>query len=101
MTKSDLIETIAGRAPLLSKKDAEFVVNTIFGAMTDALCRGERIELRGFGSFQIKYREAREGRNPKTGVSMTIPSKRMLYFKVGKELKRMVGEAATQRGEDG
>ena len=90
MTKSGLIEAVAERTPHISKKDTEIVVNTIFDAMTEALKQGERIEIRGFGSFQVKVREAREGRNPKTGEEVQIPAKRTPFFKVGKELKEMV-----------
>ncbi|MBS1106991.1 MAG: ihfB-2 [Deltaproteobacteria bacterium] len=95
MTKSGLIESVAEKTPHISKKDTEVVVNTIFDAMTDALRRGERIEIRGFGSFQVKVREARDGRNPKTGEMVNIPAKRTPFFKVGKELKEMVDGAAT------
>jgi integration host factor beta subunit len=94
MTKSGLIESVAEKTPHISKKDTEVVVNTIFDAMTDALRRGERIEIRGFGSFQVKVREARDGRNPKTGEMVNIPAKRTPFFKVGKELKEMVDGAA-------
>jgi integration host factor beta subunit len=90
MTKSGLIEAVADRTPHISKKDTEIVVNTIFDSMTQALKRGERIEIRGFGSFQVKVREAREGRNPKTGEPVQIAAKRTPFFKVGKELKEMV-----------
>jgi integration host factor beta subunit len=90
MTKSGLIEKVAELTPHVSKKDTEIVVNTIFDAMTEALKQGERIEIRGFGSFQVKVREAREGRNPKTGEEVQIPAKRTPFFKVGKELKEMV-----------
>ena len=93
MTKSGLIEKVAERTPHISKKDTEVVVNTIFDAMTDALKKGERIEIRGFGSFQVKIREAREGRNPKTGAEVHIPAKKTPFFKVGKELKEMVDDA--------
>lgn len=93
MTKSGLIERVAALTPHISKKDTEVVVNTIFDAMTDALKAGERIEIRGFGSFQVKVREAREGRNPKTGEEVFIPAKRTPFFKVGKELKEMVDDA--------
>jgi integration host factor beta subunit len=93
MTKSGLIESVAEKTPHISKKDTEVVVNTIFDAMTDALRRGERIEIRGFGSFQVKVREARDGRNPKTGEMVNIPAKRTPFFKVGKELKEMVDGA--------
>ena len=90
MTKSGLIEKVAELTPHISKKDTEIVVNTIFDSMTEALRQGERIEIRGFGSFQVKLREAREGRNPKTGEEVQIPAKRTPFFKVGKELKEMV-----------
>ena len=94
MTKSGLIEKVAEQSPHISKKDTEVVVNTIFDAMTDALTQGERIEIRGFGSFQVKVREAREGRNPKTGDMVSIPAKRTPFFKVGKELKEMVDQVS-------
>jgi integration host factor beta subunit len=90
MTKSGLIESVAEKTPHISKKDTEVVVNTIFDAMTDALRRGERIEIRGFGSFVVKHRQAREGRNPKTGAVVPVAAKRVPFFKVGKELKLRV-----------
>src|SRR5499426_3809892 len=90
MTKSGLIEVVAERTPHISKKDTEIVVNTIFDSMAQALSKGERIEIRGFGSFQVKVREAREGRTPKTGEPVHISAKRTPFFKVGKELKEMV-----------
>jgi integration host factor subunit beta len=99
MTKSELIERVSGRVPHISKKDTEVVVNTIFDSMTDALRAGKRIEIRGFGSFQVKVREAREGRNPKTGEEVKIPAKRTPFFKVGKELKERID--ASGRGGDG
>jgi len=93
MTKSDLIERVAQKMPHISKKDTEVVVNTIFDSMTDALRTGERIEIRGFGSFQVKVRDAREGRNPKTGEIVRIPAKRTPFFKVGKDLKERIDAA--------
>ncbi len=106
MTKSDLIERVAARLPHISKKDTEIVVNTIFDSMTEALQRSDRIEIRGFGSFQVKIREAREGRNPKTGEEVKIPAKRTPFFKVGKELKERIDatrlaerDAAARMGE--
>ena len=90
MTKSGLIEDVARRTPHISKKDTEVVVNTIFDSMIEALKEGDRIEIRGFGSFQVKVREAREGRNPKTGEPVHISAKRKPFFKVGKEVKEMV-----------
>ena len=97
MTKSGLIEEVAKRTPHISKKDTEVVVNTIFDSMIDSLKTGDRIEIRGFGSFQVKMREAREGRNPKTGEPVHISAKRTPFFKVGKELKEMVDQS---NGED-
>jgi integration host factor subunit beta len=99
MTKSDLIERVAIKVPHVSKKDTETVVNTIFDCMTEALRKGDRIEIRGFGSFQVKVREAREGRNPKTGEEVKIPAKRTPFFKVGKELKERI--EAKRRQEAG
>ncbi len=99
MTKSELIERVSERVPHISKKDTEVVVNTIFDSMTDALRAGKRIEIRGFGSFQVKVREAREGRNPKTGEEVKIPAKRTPFFKVGKELKERID--ASGRGGRG
>ena len=99
MTKSGLIERVAELTPHISKKDTEVVVNTIFDSMTEALKQGERIEIRGFGSFQVKVREAREGRNPKTGEEVQIPAKRTPFFKVGKELKEKVDEVRSRVSE--
>ena len=92
MTKSQLIARIAEKYPNLSKKDVELIVNTIFDSMTQALADGERIEIRGFGSFIVKTRESREGRNPKTGEKVHVPAKRTPFFTVGKELKERVDE---------
>jgi len=96
MTKSGLIEEVAKRTPHISKKDTEVVVNTIFDAMIESLRAGDRIEIRGFGSFQVKIREARDGRNPKTGEPVHISAKRTPFFKVGKELKEMVDSSPAQ-----
>ena len=92
MTKSELVATVAEAHTDLTRKHAELVVNTIFDSMKDALSEGDRIEIRGFGSFQVKIREARDGRNPKTGEPVHISAKRTPFFKVGKELKEMVDE---------
>ena len=86
MTKSDLINNIAGRLSHLTQKDAEIIVNAIFDSMTDALAGGKRVEIRGFGSFSVKQRKERQGRNPKTGEAVQIPAKRVPFFKVGKDL---------------
>ncbi|RLB57136.1 MAG: integration host factor subunit beta [Deltaproteobacteria bacterium] len=90
MTKSQLIETVATKLTSIPKKEVEIAVDTIFSCMTDALVRDERIEIRGFGSFVAKTREAREGRNPKTGEKVFVPRKRTPFFTVGKELKERV-----------
>ena len=90
MTKSELIARLASRYPQLVAKDAEYAVKMILDAMTQSLVSGQRIEIRGFGSFQVKVREAREGRNPKTGEEVKIPAKRTPFFKVGKELKERI-----------
>jgi integration host factor subunit beta len=91
MTKRDLIEEIASRYPAYSRRDAEIIVNTIFESMTEALCNGDRIEIRGFGSFVVRHRDAREGRNPKTGDIVAVSAKKVPFFKVGKELKLRIG----------
>jgi integration host factor subunit beta len=90
VTKSDLVAAVAAKRQDLSKKDIELVVNTIFESMTRSLIQGERIEIRGFGSFTVKHRDARIGRNPKTGAAVAIPAKRVPFFTVGKELRERV-----------
>jgi integration host factor subunit beta len=89
MNKSQLIEALA-KAEDLTLKKAEEVVSTVFGDMEDALIRGERVEIRGFGSFKIKHYEGYEGRNPKTGEVIHVAAKKLPFFKVGKELKERV-----------
>ena len=91
MTKAELVEKVSERINL-TKKQTEVIVNTIFGSITNALSHGDKVELRGFGSFRVRHREAREGRNPKTGVSVSIPSKKVPFFKAGKELREMVDD---------
>jgi len=98
MTKSELINSIAERLPYLARKDAEIIVNTIFDSMVDALVNGDRIEIRGFGSFKVKHRGNREGRNPKTGATVQIPSKRMPFFKIGKELYERINHSSASEG---
>ncbi len=90
MTKSELIEAVAGKLKDFTKKDLEIVVNNVFSSMTDALARGDKVEIRGFGSFKVKSRRARQGRNPKTGEGIMIEPKKVPFFKVGKELKERV-----------
>ena len=89
MNKSGLIDKIVDKTNLPRKK-AEQVVNLLFDSMTDALAKGDRIEIRGFGSFVAKHYDARMGRNPRTGESIPVPAKRLPFFKVGKELKERV-----------
>jgi integration host factor subunit beta len=89
MTKADLIEEVA-RLSNLTKKESELIVNTVFDNITDALVKGDKVELRGFGSFRIRHRNARKGRNPKTGSSVDVPEKRVPFFKVGKQLRELV-----------
>jgi len=90
MTKRDLIQKLAERVKNLSQKDAEMIVNTVFESMTEALAAGDRIEIRGFGSFLVKQRRAREGRNPRSGDKVFVAQKKVPFFKVGKELKERV-----------
>ena len=91
MTKADLVEDVA-RAAELTKKDAEKLVELVFECIIDSLNRGEKIELRGFGSFRVRERGARRGRNPKTGAPVDIPAKSVPYFKPGKEMKELINE---------
>ena len=90
MTKSDLIARLAERFPQLVAKDADFAVKMILDAMSEALVRGDRIEIRGFGSFALNYRPPRSGRNPKTGTLVAVPAKWVPHFKAGKELRERV-----------
>ena len=90
MNKSDLIEIVARKLPSLSSRDVEVIVNTIFDSMTHQLQQGGRIEIRGFGSFEVRMRRARVGRNPKTGASVEVDERRVPFFKVGKELRERV-----------
>ena len=94
MTRSDLVEALAARFPQLTQRDAEAAVKTLLEAMGDALVRGHRIEVRGFGSFSVNRRPPRMGRNPRTGESVAIPEKRVPHFKPGKALREAVNDAA-------
>ena len=106
MTKAELVDEVA-RVVQLTKKQAETIVNIVFDSIVDSLRAGQKIELRGFGSFRLRSRKSRTGRNPKTGEKVEVPSKKIPYFKPGKELKELInkalgdgteshGEAATQ-----
>jgi integration host factor subunit beta len=92
MTKSDLIEAIAARGEL-TKARAELVVNCVFDAMAEALRHGDGLEIRGFGSFSVRPYKSYHGRNPRTGQAVHVPSKRLPFFKVGKELKELVNSS--------
>ena len=90
MTRSDLVEALAARFGQLTHRDAEYAVKTILDAVSDALVRGHRIEIRGFGSFSVNRRPPRIGRNPRSGESVAIPEKRVPHFKPGKALREAV-----------
>jgi integration host factor subunit beta len=94
MTRSDLIEAISARFPQLHQKDAGLGVALILGAIADNLVRGERAEIRGFGSFNLNYRKPRIGRNPQTGDRVDVPAKWSPHFKAGKELRERVDVGA-------
>ena len=87
MTKSELITYLAEENPHLYQRDVERIVTTIFDEITSALSRGDRVELRGFGAFSVKQRDARIGRNPRTGEAVQVDAKRVPYFKTGKQLR--------------
>ena len=93
MTKSDLIARLAERFPQLVAKDADFAVKMILDALSEALVKGDRIEIRGFGSFSLNYRPPRVGRNPKSGEKVDVPEKWVPHFKAGKELRERVDNA--------
>ena len=89
MTKAELVEEVS-RVSDLTRKHSEVIVEAVFSSILDALQRGDKIELRGFGSFKIRRRDSRTGRNPKTGAGVTVPAKRVPHFKPGKELRELV-----------
>jgi integration host factor subunit beta len=93
MTKAELVDEVA-RVVQLTKKQAETIVNIVFDSIVDSLRAGQKIELRGFGSFRLRSRKSRTGRNPKTGEKVEVPSKKIPYFKPGKELKELINKAA-------
>jgi len=91
MTKAELVDEVA-RVVSLTKKQAETIVNIVFDSIVDSLRSGQKIELRGFGSFRLRSRKSRTGRNPKTGEKVEVPSKKIPYFKPGKELKELINK---------
>ena len=94
MTKSELIDRLCMRYPQLRSQDVEEAVKLIIEKVCQSLEKGDRVEIRGFGSFSLHYREARTGRNPKTGDSVEVPSKSIPYFRAGKELRERVDQTA-------
>jgi integration host factor subunit beta len=98
MTKSELIARLAERNPRLVARDADEAVNTMLDAMTEALAGGQRIEIRGFGSFALNYRPPRIGRNPKSGDRVQVPAKHVPHFKAGKELRERVDGSESPGG---
>jgi len=93
MTKSELITFLAEENPHLYQRDVERIVTTIFDEIAAALARGDRVELRGFGAFSVKRRDARVGRNPRTGDAVSVAAKRVPYFKTGKQLREKLNQA--------
>jgi len=89
VTRADLIDKLS-KAFSFTERESEYIITTIFETMTEALVRGEKVELRGFGSLRIRHRKPRAARNPKTGAAVDVPPKRVLKFKVGRELRRSV-----------
>jgi integration host factor subunit beta len=96
MTRSDLVEALAVRFSQLTHRDAEYAVKAILDAMGDALVKGHRIEIRGFGSFSVNHRSPRIGRNPRSGESVMIPEKRVPHFKPGKALREQVDKKTAE-----
>ena len=92
MTKSVLIEKVSEKVEGLTRNQTEIVVDTVFDSIKKALMQGEKIEIRGFGNFRLKTRNPRKARNPKTGESVEVPGKKVLYFKVGKALKETLNK---------
>ena len=94
MTKADLVEEVS-RVTELTRKDSEVIVDTLFDSVIKALKTGDKLEVRGFGSFRVRQRNARVGRNPKTGEKVEVPAKRVPYFKPSKELKDLINDGAS------
>jgi integration host factor subunit beta len=94
MIKSELVQRVAAQNPHLYQRDVENIVNAIFGEIVDALGRGDRVELRGFGAFSVKNRPARTGRNPRTGAHVAVDQKHVPFFKTGKEMRERLNTTA-------
>ena len=97
MTKSELIAELVSANPHLLTRDIELIVSTVFDEITAALARGARVELRGFGAFTVKQRDARTGRNPRTGEAVAVDEKMVPFFKAGKELRERVNQRVPHR----
>src|SRR5438045_9126830 len=100
MSKAELVDEVA-RVVQLTKKQAETIVNIVFDSIVESLRAGQKIELRGFGSFRLRSRKSRTGRNPKTGEKVEVPSKKIPYFKPGKELKELINKALEATSSEG
>ena len=100
MIKSELVQRMAARNPHLYQRDIENIIDAILGEIGDALARGERVELRGFGAFSTKQRQARTGRNPRTGQSVTVEAKALPFFKTGKALREQLNGGVATDGDD-
>lgn len=98
MTKSELIEIVSSKVTNFSRKDVEIIVDTLFDSMCSSLSKGDKVEIRGFGSFKIKERDGRQGRNPKSGENIFIESKKVPFFKAGKEIRERINNG--EAGED-
>ncbi len=96
MTKFNLIQKLMERSNTLAQQDAKTIVSTIFSSMTNALAKGERIEIRGFGNFTVRTYQSYKGRNPRTGTKVDVLPKKLPFFKVGKELKERVDKPSTR-----
>jgi integration host factor subunit beta len=92
MTKAQIIERVSEQVAGLTKRQAEIVVNTLFNSIRNSLQRGDKTEIRGFGSFRLRSRRMKEGRNPKTGATVSVPAKKVPFFKAGKELKELMNK---------
>ncbi len=98
MTKAEMIEKVSSKINL-TKKDTERVVKIVFGSIIQALAQGDKVELRGFGTFRVRSRESRDGRNPRTGDTIRIPSKKVPFFKASKKLRELVDQETPRPSE--
>jgi integration host factor subunit beta len=92
LTKAELVDAVS-KVSDLTRKHSEVIVDAVFSSIIDALHKGEKIELRGFGSFRIRRRDSRTGRNPKTGAGVLVPAKKVPHFKAGKELRELINRS--------